>query len=116
MAANSELLARAYYTAMSKKNISELEEYLHSDVQMISPFVKIAGKEAVLGAIKKFTSYFETLTIRAHFGSDNQAVVIYDVAIAAPIGNVNSVAYMNFKDNRIFKIELFFDARPFDKK
>jgi ketosteroid isomerase-like protein len=107
--------AQAYYTAMSAKNVAQMEQYLHEDVQLISPFGKSVGKMAVIDAVKKFTSYFEKLTIQAPFGSDDQAVVVYDVSFAQPIGNVRSASYMTFKDGRIKNIELLFDARPFVK-
>jgi len=116
MNTNTAALAYAYYSAMSKKNIAELENYLYPQVQLSSPVTQFTGKIAVLDAIKKFTDFFTSLTIRAHFGSGDQAVVVYDVEFAAPSGKVRSVAFMTFQDGLIATIELIFDARPFDKK
>lgn len=39
------------------------------------------GKEAVLNAAKCFMGIFNTLTIRAKFGSEDQAMILYDVKI-----------------------------------
>lgn len=116
MNTNTASIAHAYYSAMGKKNVAELEKYLHPQVQFASPFVQVAGKADVVDAIKKFTDYFNALTIRAHFGSGDQAMVVYDVEFPAPIGDVPSAALMTFQDGLIAKIELIFDARPFDKK
>lgn len=112
---NNEAIAEAYYTAMGEKNIAGTEKHLHPDVQFSSPLGKMMGKEAVLDAIKKFTTLFKTLTIRAKFGSENQATIIYDLECSEPIGKLSAAALMTFKDGLIVKIELFFDARPFDK-
>jgi len=82
----------------------------------IRPLAKMTGKEAVIEAIKKFASFFKTLTIRAKFGFGDQAMVVYDSDFPEPIGNLSSVALMTFYEGLITKIELFFDARPFEKK
>jgi len=108
-------IAEAYYTAVGKKDIAGIERYLHPDVQFIGPLAKMTGKEAVLEATKKFSAFFNTLTIRAKFGSGDQAVVVYDLDFPAPIGNLSSAALMTFQGGVVTRIELFFDARPFYK-
>ncbi len=109
-------IAEAYYTAMGEKNIAQLEKYLHPDVIFIAPFSKQTGKEAVLESTKQFASFFKTLKIRAKFGSEDQAMIVYDVDFPAPIGNLSSSVLMTFHEGLIAKIELFYDARPFEKK
>ena len=113
---NNVNIAKAYYGAMSKKNINDVEKYLHADVQFSAPLAKVTGKKTFLESITKFISFFKTLTIRAQFGSDDQAIVVYDVDFPAPIGMVPTVALMNIQNGLITKIELFYDARPFEKK
>ena len=39
-----------------------------------------------------------------------------NVACPAPIGMIQTAALMTFKDGLIARIELFYDARPFEKK
>lgn len=109
----NEDTAEAYYITMGEKNLEGMEKYLHPHVEFISPFAKHKGKEAVLEAAKKFMSLFQTLTIRAKFGSNEQAVMVYDVGLSSPIRNIPTASLMTFQDGRIEKIELFFDARPF---
>jgi len=108
-------IAQAYYSAMANKDISGMEKYLHSDVQFKSPLAKSIGKEAFLQAAKNLINAFSSLTIRAVCGSDDHAMVAYDFEFPTPIGNVPTAALLEIKDGLIIKIELFFDARPFDR-
>lgn len=108
-------IAEAYYAAMATKNISTLEKYLHPDVKLIAPLADAVGKKAVLEAITRAISIFNSLTIRAKFSSGDQAMLAYDVNFPAPIGNVSSAVLMTFQDKLISKIELFYDARQIEK-
>ena len=106
-------IAKAYYTAMAAKNISDLEKYLHPDAQLIGPFVQLQSKPAVIEAVKRFTNFFSTLTIRSAFDSADQAVIVYDLIFPERMDKVTSVALLDIKDGLIAHIELIFDARPF---
>lgn len=109
-------IAQAYYIAMGAKDVAGVGKYLHPDVQFASPLTALAGKEAVLEAITGFMAFFTTLTIRSVFGSDDQAMIAYDVEFPAPFGKVPTAALLKIQDGLITKVELIFDARPFDKK
>lgn len=107
--------ALAYYKSMSEKNISELEQYLHPDVQLISPLATITGAQAVLEASKGFVQIFKTLTIRTQFNSQNQVMLVMDLDCPAPIGIFRTAVMMTFAGNLIARNELFYDARPLEK-
>lgn len=107
--------ALAYYKSMSEKNVSELEQYLHQDVQLISPLATIIGAQAVVEASKGFVQIFKTLTIRAQFSSQNQVMLVMDLDCPAPIGIFRTAVMMTFTDNLITRNELFYDARPLEK-
>jgi ketosteroid isomerase-like protein len=111
----AEIIAE-YYKAMGQRDFGKLEGLLSSDVQFIGPLAKLKGKEAVIEATKRFSSLFKTLSVRAKFGSNNQAMVVYDLDCPEPIGIFSSSALMTFENGLITKIELFYDARPFDKR
>ena len=85
-------------------------------MQLVAPLAKLEGKEAVLEAIREFTLRFKTLKIRAKSGSGDQAMVVYDLDFPAPIGIISSAALMTFQKGLVSKIELFYDARPFERK
>lgn len=106
-------LAEEYYKAMKSKDLPRIEGYLHPEVHFLSPLAEAKGKEAVLEGIKKFISFFNDLNVRAKFGSENQAVIIYDVDCSEPIGSIRTTALLTFKENLISDIELFFDAGVF---
>ncbi len=108
-------IAEAYYQAMERKEISALEQYLHPDVEFIAPLAKTQGKEALIEGAKNFASFFNTLTIHAKFGDDDKAVIVYDLDCPMPVGSFRAVALMSFEDELISRVELFYDARPFEK-
>jgi hypothetical protein len=107
-------IAEIFYKEMSAKNIPALEHYIHPDVQFITPMAKLQGKKAYLDAVKTFSAFFQSLTIRATFGDDHQAVVVYDTNFPAPIGKLPGVSLMDFTDGLITRIELFHDTSPFN--
>ncbi len=108
-------IALNYYKAMHNKDAQELDKYLHPQVEFLGPIAKLAGKEAVLEAAKRFMSLLNNVTVRAKFASGNQVMLVYDTAFPDPIGNVSAACLMNFTEGLIARIELFFDTRPFDK-
>lgn len=113
---NYVAIAEEYYRALGNKNLSGLEKYLHPNIRFITPLVDATGKDAYFEAAKNFAAFFNTLTIRAKFGSADQAMIVYDVNLPAPIGNLPSAALLSFQDDLITRIELFYDARCFEKK
>jgi len=113
---NTTKKALAYYAAMEQKDIATLQQHLHDDVLLISPLAQVPGKQAVVKAAEKFTHIFDALTIRASFGSEDQAMVAFDLECPDPIGTFRAATLFSFKDNLIARIELFYDARPFEQK
>lgn len=114
MGQNHAATIETYYTTLAGKNISALGKYLHPDVQFLGPLGEEKGKEAVLQATTQFASLFKSLKIRTKFGSENQAMIVYDVDFPEPVGLTRTAALMTFQGDMIVKIELFFDARPFE--
>lgn len=113
---NSIETAEAYYEAMGNKNTQEMAKYLHTDVHFIGPLAEIKGKESVLEAAKRLASLYTSLSIRAKFGSGDQVMIVYELDCQAPIGNFRVAALMDIRKELIERIELFYDARPFEKK
>lgn len=105
--------AEAYYTALGNKNIEEVCEYLHPDIQFADPQEKVVGKEAVLAAAKNFTKIFKALSIHAKFGSENQAVVIYDLEMPTWSSPLRAASLLSFQEGLISKIELIYNMQGF---
>src|ERR1700678_3187041 len=112
---NNVAIAKAFYTAFGGKNVGDMEKYLHPDVQLITPFAKLQGKEAYFKAAKNFMAFFNALTIRATFSEGEQAMIVYDLDCPAPIGKVPGAALMTFQEGLITRNELFHDTNPWNK-
>lgn len=108
--------AVTYYEAMNNKDINFLEPYVHPDVHFVGPLAEFTGKAQYLDSVRKFSQLFNSLKIREKFGSKDQAIIVYDVECPEPIGILRAVALLNFQDNLITRIELFYDARLFERK
>lgn len=108
--------AIAYYQAMNNKDLSALEKYLHPEVRLIGPLADITGKDAVLGSVKHLIALFNKLIIRAQFGAGDRVMLAYDIEFPAPIGVSRSAVLLTFQNGLIIRYELFFDARPFEKR
>lgn len=113
MSTNHIAIGEAYYTAMGAKDITSLVKYIHPEIKFVGPFGESEGKEAFLKSAEGFMQAFKKLTIRTACGEGDQAMLVYDVECPSPIGNIRSAALMNFRNELICRIELFFDAHPF---
>ena len=116
MSEKNVALAVAYYQAMNNKDLSVMEKYLHEEVRLIGPIADITGKDAVLNSVKHLIAFFNKLTIRAQFGAGDQVMLAYDIDFPAPIGLSRAAVLLTFQEGLIIRYELFFDARPFEKK
>lgn len=108
--------ATAYYQALSNKDLAAVEKHLHPDVQLISPLAVVKGKDAVLNSLKHLLSAFNKLSVRDHFGTGDRVMLAYDIDFPAPIGLSRAAVLLTFKEGLIIRYELFFDARPFEKR
>jgi len=105
--------AHAYYTRVGQKDVEGIKQYLHPDVEFSSPLSSCQGKDAVVKATTGFMNTFKSLSIRAQFGAEDQAVIVYDVDIPGVSKDFPGVSLMTFRDGLIARIELFFDASNF---
>jgi hypothetical protein len=108
-------LAESYYNAMLAKDFDRMAGYLHDNVHFIGPLAEMQGKDTIVTAAKNFGKVLHNIQIRARFSSDNQIMLAYDMVVSAPIGKFRAAVMMEFTDQLISKIELFYDARPFQK-
>ena len=116
MKVNTLAIGIAYYAALGEKNLEAVKKCLHPQVEFSDPQEKVIGREAVLSAAQGFTGIFKTLTIQANFGSDNQAMIVYEVEILGLLKNLKAASLLTFQDGLIAKIELFYDSRDLFKK
>jgi ketosteroid isomerase-like protein len=112
---NTVDIVRAFYAAQAERNIAGIEKYLHPNVHFIMPLGEIRGKAPYVENIKKHMTEFKTVSIRTIVGSEDHVMLAYDFDFGGPIGKCPTAGLYTFKDGLIAKIELFFDARPFEK-
>lgn len=115
MKTDTKTVGMAYYTALGEKNIEKVKEYLHPDIQFTDPQETVIGRESVLKAAQGFTKIFKTLTIRAQFGSENQAMIVYEVEIPGFPKKLQAASLLSFQEGLISKIELFYDTKGLGK-
>ena len=111
---NNLKVAENYYNAMLAKDFDKMAGYLHNDVHFIGPLAEMHGKDAVVTAAKNFGGILQDIQIRSRFSSDNQIMFAYDMFVPVPIGKFRAAVLMKFTDRLISKIELFYDASPFE--
>ena len=109
-------VATNYYHAMLEKNFDAMESYLHPDILFIGPLAEMSGKMAVVSAAKNLSQILSDIKIRSKFASGHQIMFAYDFMFPAPIGKLRAAVLMEFTNNLISKIELFYDDRPFEEK
>ena len=109
-------LAENYYNAMLAKDFDKMAGYLDDNVHFIGPLAEMHGKDAVVSAAKNFGGILQDIQIRSRFASHDQIMFAYDMVVPAPIGKFRAAVLMEFKGRLISKIELFYDASPFQEK
>lgn len=108
--------AESYYNAMLAKDFDKMASFLHDKVHFIGPLAEMRGKDAVVTAAKNFSAILKDIQIRSRFSSGNQIMFAYDMVVPTPIGKFRAAVLMEFTNQLISKIELFYDARPFEEK
>jgi len=113
----NDLLAsgEAYLNAWDNKDLEGIAKHLHPEVHFLGPMTETRGKERFLQSAQRMFGLLKALKVRSKFASENQAAFTYDFICAEPIGVCRTAEVMTFKDGLISGIELFFDARPFEK-
>lgn len=108
--------AENYYKSMLAKDFDKMTSYLACNVHFIGPLAEIHGKDAVVAAAKNFGGILQDIQIRSRFAAGAQIMFAYDMVVPAPIGRFRAAVLMEFTDQLISKIELFYDSRSFEEK
>ena len=101
---------------MNKKDIAAMEKMLSPSVTFIGPVATLQGKEAVMKAIKGFTSAFNTLQVREGFSKEGKVMLAIDTEFPEPIGHLRTASLLSIDNGFINKIELFYDSKVIESK
>ena len=105
----------AYLKAWQKKDTAEIARYVHPQVEFVGPMAQTKGKEAFLGGAQRVLPLMKELKIDTRFFSGDQALFTYDFNCVEPIGVCRTAELITVTDGLVARVELFFDARPFEK-
>jgi hypothetical protein len=105
--------AEKYYQLVSEKNVEGIKDFLDTHVEFYSPLSSLKGKEAVVQATTGFMHSFSVLKIKEKFGSKDKALIIYHIDIPELVKDFPGASLLTFYQDKIVRIELFFDASPF---
>ena len=106
----------AGFMAMYNKNYDEMASYIHPNVCFIGPLATMYNKESVVEAVKNFSIFFKKFTTSEKFSSENKVVLILSFDCPTHVGTFRADSFLSFDGELISRIELFYDARPFEKK
>jgi hypothetical protein len=104
-----------YLKAWDAKDLKGIAGYLHPEVSFKGPMMTAKGKEKVVLIFEKTLPMLKSLKIKTKFVGDQQTIFSYDFNCIDPIGLCRCAELMTYEDDKIIGIELFFDARPFEK-
>lgn len=114
MDAHTLALATAYLAAWDRRDLSEIAQFIHPGVRFIGPMTDLSGKEAFLQSTARILPMLQGVKVHTRFATSDQAICTYDFVCAAPINVCRTAELMTFENDLIVRIELFYDARPFE--
>lgn len=109
-------IAQEYLAAWQRKDADGIANLLHPEVRLKSPVAELSGREPFLMMCQKIFPTLKDVSIRARFAAGNQAMLVYDFVLQEPLGVTRTANLMTFEGDLIRSVELFFDARPFEKE
>lgn len=104
----------AYMDAWARKDIAGIARHVHPDVQFLGPMVETQGRDAFLRSSEGIFRMLERIALRGTFIAGARAMFAYDFVCRPPIGIVRTGELVDFDGVLIRRIELFYDARPFE--
>jgi hypothetical protein len=116
MSDNNLNIVLEYYDAISNNRPDLAEEKYADNVTIITPLATRSGKDDVVAALKGFCSIVDKVVIRAQFFKCDQVMLAYDMLFPEPVGTLPAAGLLTLHDNKITRIELFYDAAIIESK
>ncbi len=115
MSENILELGEAYFDALNKKDVQKITEMVHPEMRFKSPVAEESNRDGFLASVRRMLVNVRGLRVKSRFASGNQAMFAYEMSFNEPVGTVKVASLITFEGGQIKSIELFFDARPFEK-
>jgi hypothetical protein len=110
-----EQCGRDYLSRWQAKDLSGIASWLHQDIHFIGAMTETKGKADFLKSVEMTLPLVQDIKIRHAFHNQTSALFIYDFNCVVPLGRNRVAEMMTFANGKIIALELFFDARPFEK-
>jgi len=108
-------ITNEYLNAWKEKNTDAIAELIHPEVHFKGPMTEFEGKDQFLAACQRMFPMLREFRVRSIAALENQVIAIYDFVCIEPIGVCRTAELITFDEDLIRDVELFFDARPFEK-
>jgi ketosteroid isomerase-like protein len=105
-------VAQAYFEAMARKDVEGILALASEKVNCESPLGSLEGIEKFRGFQEGFARMIEKLTLKAVYGDDAQAVIVY-VADTLPVKGAYVAEYIAVKAGKITSTRVIYDGTPF---
>ena len=115
MASNIVKVAQAYLEAWQKRDAEGIAKQVHPEVQFVGPIAQTKGKEAYISGATRMFPLLKEIKVHTKFFDEDKALFTYDFVCVDPIGACRTAELITIKDGLVARVELFFDARPFEK-
>lgn len=110
--ATAATIVRAYGEAMANKDVETIMKIAADDIVCVSPIGKTTGAAAFRGFQEGFARMIKRLDIRAAYGDETQAVLVYAVE-THPVPHSVVAELIQVKDGKIASTQVIYDATPY---
>jgi len=104
-----------YLAAWQRKDADAIAAHVHTHVHFKGPMTELQGREPFIAACKRMFPMLKEYRVRSVAATEDRAIFVYDFVCVEPIGLCRTAELITVKDGLIRDVELFFDARPFEK-
>src|SRR5665213_2193095 len=115
MTASTLDLATSYLSAWGRKDVAAIAQHLDPDVHFKGPMTDVTGRDRVVASTERILPMLQAFIVRSTFVSGDRAMFAYDFVCHPPIGTCRTAELVTFVNGLVKSIELFYDARPFEK-
>lgn len=101
-------IARTYHQAWTSERFADAARCLSESLHVEGPINSYPTKDAFLEAVRRTRAMTSKVEILAEFGNDNEALILYDMAL--PFGPMRVAEYFAAADGRICVIRHVHDT------
>jgi hypothetical protein len=109
-----DALCVRYMDAWKRKDLTTIAACLHPELHFLGPMLETQSKQAFLDSTARILPALVRFEPRATFVARDRAMFAYDFVARDPIGLCRTAELVMLRDGLIARIELFYDARPFE--